>query len=72
MLSHPNETPVTIDVQSTATTSASKVGLRIDLLREAGVSTGYRFRRSRASASFVSVRSLTHVRSGLDQQLAQQ
>ena len=71
MLSHPNETTRAIGVQGTATTSASKVDLRIELLREAGVSTEYRFRGGRASASFVSVRSLRQVRSGLDQKLAE-
>jgi len=34
MLSHPTETTETIGVQSTATTSAWKVGMRIDVLRE--------------------------------------
>jgi hypothetical protein len=34
MLSHPTETTGTIVVQSTATTSVWKVGMRIDLLRE--------------------------------------
>jgi hypothetical protein len=62
---------MTIVVQSTATTSVSKVGMRIDLLREVGLPTEYRFSGGRASASFVSVRSLRQVRSGLDQKLAE-